>query len=152
MRVQAQQRGVAEVLLARVQSCAQGSARGTAEQPQRRREQVRVLLPDVGEVLADAVPLALCAEDAVARGERRALGMVGAIVGGLGSFHAYVPERQVTRAGAVPQDADVLQVPLVGARAVLVEDLQGERAERCRALGAGLHDGSAQPAGRLAAQ
>ncbi|MGI3201912.1 hypothetical protein ACRJ4W_32930 [Streptomyces sp. GLT-R25] len=133
-RVEAYQPGVSEVLLPRVQGRLEGSARGAAEHPHPRFGEIRLPVQDVRQVPAAAPWFALCTEQPVARGERRALRIVVRVVRGLARLDRDVAQRQVTRARAVAEDAYVLQEPLLDLCALLVEDLQGERADGRRAV------------------
>ncbi|MDH6623788.1 hypothetical protein M2271_001580 [Streptomyces sp. LBL] len=126
---------MSEVLLPRVQRGTQSSSRGAAQQTQRGFQRLVQALPHQAQIPADAQPLARRAQQPVARGQRWALRVVTGVVVGLARLDSDVPQRQITGTGAVAEDPYVFEVPLADRRAGLVEDLQGEGAERRRALG-----------------
>ncbi|MCT9107946.1 hypothetical protein ACFWD7_16080 [Streptomyces mirabilis] len=67
--VEAQHAGVSQVLVARFERVAQGSARGAAEQAYRRVRRCDEFARDLAEVPAVAPRLAVRAQESVSRGE-----------------------------------------------------------------------------------
>lgn len=135
-----------------VQCGAQGSSRRTAQEAQRGLQGFVLDLSHTGQVTAGAPWLALRVQQAVARGQRRALRIVVRVVVGFSSLDRDVAQAQVTGAGADVENAGVFDVPLPDRRPGLVENLQGEDAERYRALGTHACEGFGELSLRCTAQ
>jgi hypothetical protein len=128
--VEQQDRGMPQVLPSRPQRIAQRAARGAAELPDRRLVQLVGGRPHTRQVPGRIPGLIVRTEHPESRRQGRALRIVGLLLA-RGRLDRHIREGEITGTGTVPQDAHILQVPLAGPPVDLVQDLQGQEAQRC---------------------